>query len=232
MDFVFEEDTRCLSRPSTGRVGHHDLTQKIGQTRVGHHDLTQKIGQTHRARRLADHVTTHLGIPVTTPARTILDLAAVLQRRPLERLLDQAEHARLTDIAALEALARAHTGHRGAGKLLATLSAHEPGSTGTRSGLEERFLALCQTHGLPRPLVNHDLAGKERDLIFPEHRLVVEIDSWTHHRSRHAFENDRYRDATLLGAGYRTLRFTDTQLEAEPRSVAATVRAVLARTTA
>jgi predicted transcriptional regulator of viral defense system len=106
----------------------------------------------HRSRRLAGHVTTYRGIPVTTPARTILDLAAILPRRPLERVLDQAEKARLTDVASLEALARAHAGHRGAGRLLTVLNTHVPGTTLTRSELEERFLALCRAHGLPRPL--------------------------------------------------------------------------------
>jgi predicted transcriptional regulator of viral defense system len=71
----------------------------------------------HRARDLTGETTTHDGIPVTTPARTILDLAATLQRRPLERLLDQAENTRLTHVAALDALARAHPGHHGASKL-------------------------------------------------------------------------------------------------------------------
>jgi very-short-patch-repair endonuclease len=63
--------------------------------------------------------------------------------------------------------------------------------------------------------------------VFADQRLVVEIDSWTHHRSRHAFETDRYRDATLLLAGYRTLRFTDTQLEYAADAVAATLRVAL-----
>src|SRR5215218_7714512 len=81
----------------------------------------------HRPRTLPSHeVTVHVGIPVTTPARTILDLAATLQTRPLERLLDQAENARLTDVACLVALARARPGHRGASRLLATLSRAMP----------------------------------------------------------------------------------------------------------
>jgi very-short-patch-repair endonuclease/predicted transcriptional regulator of viral defense system len=182
----------------------------------------------HRPRTIgSDEIATHDGIPVTTPARTILDLAATLQRRPLERLLDSAENARLTDVASLDALARAHAGHRGASRLLEALSTHVPGTTVTRSDLEERFLALCRQSGLPGPQVNADVAGRERDFVFPEQRLVVEIDSWRYHRSRHAFEDDRYRDATLLLAGYRTLRVTDTQLEYEPHVVAATVRAAL-----
>jgi predicted transcriptional regulator of viral defense system len=97
----------------------------------------------HRARDLTGQTTTHDGIPVTTPARTMLDLAATLRRRPLERLLDQAENTRLTDVGSLAALARAQTGHRGASMLLEALTTHAPGTTITKSALEERFLQLC-----------------------------------------------------------------------------------------
>jgi very-short-patch-repair endonuclease len=122
---------------------------------------------------------------------------------------------------------RAHPGHRGAHRLRAILGSHVAGTTRTRSGLEERFLAICRAQRLPQPKVNADLAGKERDFVFPGHRLVVEIDSWTYHRSRRAFETDRYRDQTALVAGYRTLRVTDTQLELDPHGVGATLRAAL-----
>jgi very-short-patch-repair endonuclease len=182
----------------------------------------------HRARDLADQTATHDGIPVTTPARTILDLAATLQTRPLERLLDQAENARLTDVAALDALARAHPGHRGASKLLAALDTHAPGSTLTRSTLEELFVQLCRDHGLPRPEVNSDRTGVEVDFLFPEQRLIVETDSWRFHRGRHAFENDRHRDQVHTVLGYRTLRFTHDQLTAAPGQVARTLRAGMA----
>jgi very-short-patch-repair endonuclease len=182
----------------------------------------------HRPRDLRpDETTVHQRIPVTTPARTILDLAATLQPRPLERLLDQAENTRLAHIAALDALARAHPGHRGASRLLAALDSHAPGTTLTRSDLEERFLALCREQGLPRPRVNDHLEGKERDFVFPAHRLVIETDSWSHHRTRRAFEDDRARDQLLIAAGWRTIRFTHRQLTNEPHGVAATVAAAL-----
>jgi len=102
-----------------------------------------------------------------------------------------------------------------------------PGTTLTRSELEERFLELCRDHGLPRPRVNHHVEGRERDFVFPGHRLVVETDGWRHHHSREAFEQDRLRDAELARAGYRTLRFTHRRLAEAPGEVAATVGAVL-----
>jgi len=207
-------------RPSAARL--------VDVTRPGAGGRRRRPGlRSHRARRLPpSEVTVHDGIPVTTPARTILDLAAVLGRRPLERLLDQAENTRLTHVAALDALARAHAGHHGAGKLLAALARHTPGTTLTRSELEERFLALCDQAGLERPRVNHDVEGRERDFVFPRHRLVIETDSWRHHRSREAFEEDRRRDAMLARAGYRTLRFTHDQLTTTPGEVLATLAAL------
>jgi very-short-patch-repair endonuclease len=183
----------------------------------------------HRARSLDGQTTTEHGIRVTTPARTILDLAATLDRRGIERLLDRAEDLRLGDVLPLDALARARTGHRGAHRLLAALDRHAPGTTLTKSDLEELFLALCREAGLPEPRVNDDVEGFEADFVFADHRLIVETDSWRHHKSREAFERDRRRDAIHAAAGWRTLRFTWRQIENEPRTVAAAVEAALYR---
>jgi very-short-patch-repair endonuclease len=78
------------------------------------------------------------------------------------------------------------------------------------------------------PLVNSDLAGKQVDFLFPDAGLIVEIDSWRYHKTRHAFENDRARDVITTRAGYRTLRFTDRRLEREPRAVAEAIAALVA----
>jgi very-short-patch-repair endonuclease len=184
----------------------------------------------HRPRALhRTEVTVHHGIPVTTPARTILDLAATLDRRPLERLLDRAETLRLTDVVALGAIARAHPRHRGAQKLRAALEDHTPGTTITKSELEERFLRLCRDHGLPRPRVNTWVEGFEVDFLFAARRVIVETDSWQYHRTREQFDRDRRRDAIHARAGYRTLRFTHTQLTTDARTVAEVLRVALAR---
>lgn len=182
----------------------------------------------HRPRTLRpSEVTTHHHIPVTTPARTVLDLAATLQHHRLERVLDQVEILELADYPALDALAGAHPGHRGAGKLRRALATHLAGTTLTRSELEERFFALCHDHGLPRPKVNERVAGKEVDFLFAAERVIVETDSWQFHRTRRAFENDRARDALLLTRGYRTLRVTHEALKRDRESVAATIATVL-----
>jgi putative AbiEi antitoxin of type IV toxin-antitoxin system/uncharacterized protein DUF559 len=184
----------------------------------------------HRPRRLPpDEVTTHQGIPVLTVARTVLDMAARVAPTRLYRLLDQVEIRELADYPSLDAVAGAHPGHNGAAKLRWALRAHHAGTDVTKSDLEARFLALCSDHGLPTPRVNPTVAGREVDFLFADDRLVVETDSWRFHKTRRAFESDRARDARLARAGYRTLRFTDRQLEHDARMVVATVRSYVAR---
>jgi very-short-patch-repair endonuclease len=172
--------------------------------------------------------TTHHAIPVTTPARTILDLAATVTRTRLEHLLDQAELRELTDYPSLDALARAHPGHRGSRELQQTLTAYYAGSDIDRSDLEILFAELCANNGLPSPRINHPVAGKAVDFLFTRQRLIVEIDSWRYHKTRRAFENDRARDVLTTQAGYRTLRFTDRHLTRQPHAVAHAIQAVLA----
>jgi very-short-patch-repair endonuclease len=164
---------------------------------------------------------------VTTPARTVLDLAALKHIR-LERVLDRVEVLELADYPALDAIARAHPRHPGAGRLRRLLAEHEAGAMLERSDLERLFLGLCSRHGLPKPRVNHRVNDVEVDFLFADQRLIVEVDSWRYHKTRRAFDADRARDAVHLTHGYRTLRFTDRRLESDCDGVAATVRAALA----
>lgn len=183
----------------------------------------------HRCAALAaDDVTRHHGIPVTAPARTLLDLATVLPRRPLERAVDEAERLRLCDLADLREILVRHSGRPGAGTLRAVLRSHAVGSTATRSELEERFLALCARRNLPPPLVNAPLLDYVVDFHWPASRLVVEVDGRASHDTRRAFQGDRDRDSRLAAHGYRTLRFTWWDVTARPAVVADRVRRVLA----
>jgi predicted transcriptional regulator of viral defense system len=178
----------------------------------------------HRTPTLqADEITKHQGLRVTTPARTLLDLAAILTPRALERALDEAEVKQLYDRTSLDALARAHAGERGARALTQALDEDgEP--TLTDSELEELMLALCADHDLPRPEPRAWVAGLRVDFLFAASRLVVETDGYRYHRTRRAFERDRERDAILARAGYRVLRFSHRQLTREPTMVAHTLR--------
>jgi predicted transcriptional regulator of viral defense system len=175
----------------------------------------------------SDEVRIERAIRVTTPARTILDYAAVATDRELEYALDQAEIQPLTDYPALDALARAHPRHRGSVRLRRILADYEAGADNTRSDLEQAFLALCARHGLPPPLVNEPTAGITVDFVFKGERVAVETDSWRWHRGRAAFERDRQRDALLAAAGYTTLRFTDRQIERAETSVVRALTAAL-----
>jgi very-short-patch-repair endonuclease/predicted transcriptional regulator of viral defense system len=173
------------------------------------------------------------GIPCTTLARTLLDLAEVVNRRGLERAIEQAELLRLFDLRAVdEVLARAD-GRRGASVLRSVLGALEEPAL-TASDLEERFLALCRAAGLRRPEVNvwlviDELPPVKADFLWRAERLVVETDGWESHCTRRAFEYDRRRDERLKLAGYESLRFTWRRIINEPVAVMRTVSELLAR---
>jgi predicted transcriptional regulator of viral defense system len=184
----------------------------------------------HRSRCLdAQDTTHHEGIPVTTVHRTLLDIAAEAPEHHLERALAQAERLQLYDHTAIQdAIARAN-GHRGTGRLIKAIAADPQW---TRSELERRMRKLARQHTLPTPMSNHTLdapdhPGLEADFYFPTHRLVVETDGWDTHKTRHAFEDDRAKDAALTAAGYTVLRFTWRQLRDDPHTVADRLKAVL-----
>jgi predicted transcriptional regulator of viral defense system len=187
----------------------------------------------HRSASLhADDLTEVDGIPCTSVARTILDLAEAVDPRGVERAIDQADVLRIFDLRALEeALSRA-TGRRGASVVRRVLAEYD-GPKLTDEELEERFFALCREAGVPRPQVNTWItvaAGTsyKADFLWRAERLIVETDGWGSHGTRRAFENDRKRDRRLRVAGWETVRFTWRDVEREPDEVT-TVLATLWR---
>jgi hypothetical protein len=164
--------------------------------------------------QITPNVASKDGIPVTTPGRTLADLATALPRRALEKAAETAEVLRLH-----VELDPAHPG----AKRLALAMAHDLAST-TRSPLEDAFLALCDAHGLPRPLVNTVVEGVEVDFCWPGAGLIVETDGRSFHGTTAAFERDRARDARLTALGWRVVRFTERQVREEPERVAELVR--------
>ena len=181
----------------------------------------------HRTRSLdAQDTTNHQGIPITSVARTLLDLSATVRQSELERALAQAERLQLYDHRAIQDILARSNGHRGTGALeQATTS--EP--KWTRNGWEAAFLNLIRNAGLPEPLVNEafhapDHGRCEPDYHWPAHRVIVETDGWETHRTRHAFRNDRAKDAALTASGYRVLRFTT---DDEPDLAVRRLRALL-----
>jgi AraC-like DNA-binding protein len=183
----------------------------------------------HRARALAAaDITTHRGMPITTVARTLLEIAATERAHRLERALAQSERLRLYDHrTVLEVIARCN-GHRG-GPILSAAVAREPALT--RNGLEALVLDVVRRNGLPHPMVNEalhvpDHTPIEPDFHWPAQRLIVETDGYETHGTRAAFDADRRRDAALQAAGYRVLRFTTRSTQSE---IVARLQALLAQ---
>jgi very-short-patch-repair endonuclease len=184
----------------------------------------------HRAVVAADERTVHAGIPVTTVARTLLDLAAVLQLHELRRALERAEALGLADRTPLAALVDRHRGRRGIARLRVAIG-DGVRRVVTRSELERRFLSFLEQSGLPRPETNVrlDVAGEsmEVDCVWREQRVIAELDSRAWHLTAEAFERDRERDRRAQAAGWRPIRITARALAEEPSALVAVVRALL-----
>ena len=184
--------------------------------------------EVHRTRSLyAAEVTRRHGIPVTTPERTLIDLAASLSRRELERSIDEADRLRLCDSGSLDEAAARHRGRRGIARLRELLARQRVGSTLTASELEERFLALCRRQRIPDPVVNAPVGRFTVDFLWPQACLIAETDGWSSHRTRRAYEADRERDVALALLGYLVVRFTYRQVMGEPLVVASRLRSLL-----
>jgi very-short-patch-repair endonuclease len=175
--------------------------------------------------------TTRLGLlPITTPARTLLDLAGVVPSHQLEAALKQADVLDLFDLVGLRAAVAAHPRHPGRRPLSTALDAAARTELAlTLSDLEELFRVLCARRGLSQPAANARLLRWRVDFFWPDQRLVVETDGWGTHKTRAAFEDDRKRDQALVVAGYRVVRFTYRQVVDTPDDVGAALARLLAR---
>ena len=187
-------------------------------------DVTVPRGAGRSRPGLVIHRTRHLvradvrfveGIPLTSPARTLLDMAEGLDDRELECAYGEALVRRLTNEGALRDLVRACPGRRGGGRLRNLIDA-QAGPALTRSEAEERFLALVRAAGFPPPEVNIRVRGHLVDFLWTAERVVVEVDGYRFHSSRMAFERDRIRDAELEEAGLWVIRVTWRQLVEQP----------------
>jgi very-short-patch-repair endonuclease len=179
-----------------------------------------------RALAPADRMTID-AIPVTTVARTLLDYAEQASAQQLRLALEAADRRELLDVRAIEALLARTPGRHGARALRSAVTAMAGPAPETRSELERAMLALVRDGGLPEPQCNVLLHGYSVDMLWPEARLVVELDGYPFHRTRRAFEDDRRRDARLQAAGYRVLRITARRLREEPEEVLAEIAGLL-----
>ena len=183
----------------------------------------------HRSPLQRDERTTHRGIPTTTVPRTLLDLSAVVHPDDLRGALRQAEQLRLTDPLSLTDLVKRYPRRPGLAAIRALLEEASIGARIIRSELEERFQAFLLKAGLPLPRTNQRVEGYEVDCVWPDQRLVVELDGHATHSTTHAFEGDRARDRRLEAAGWHVIRITWRQLHEEPHLVEADLRRLLAQ---
>jgi very-short-patch-repair endonuclease len=186
----------------------------------------------HRVNTLHQHDLREAdGISVTSPARTLLDLAVVLPTSQLERALAEAQVRRVVTRRALLDQLERNPGRSGV-RALRSLVQVPGGPAATRSEAEGRLLRLVRSAEMPPPQANGRLGPYEVDLLWRERRLVVEVDGYAYHVNRRAFERDRERDARLAAAGYTVLRVTHRgrrrQLVDAPEAVIARIAGVLA----
>jgi hypothetical protein len=167
------------------------------------------------------------GIPVTTVARTLLDVAEVADEHLLVRSFEEADRLDLLEMSALEEVYARGRGRHGLKSLRRLMDDARPPHT--NSPLEDRVVGLCRRFGLPTPQTNVNVLGREVDVFWPEQKLMVEADSYEFHRHRAAFERDRARDAAMQAVGYVVIRLTHRRLTSEPAKVAAQLRHLLWR---
>ena len=189
-------------RPSAGRV---EIT--VSQADGGVPGV-----EVHRTRMLdAIDFTIEDGIAVTSVARTLLDLSAVVRPLDLDKAIDRAERLRIFDLTAVVDVLDRARGRRGATALRRAIAAYEPSTQ--KSELERRFSKLLESAGgIPRPIFNALIDGEtgthEVDAYWPEQKLAVQLDGFEFHRTRRDRERDAASDADLELAGHRVMRLT------------------------
>jgi hypothetical protein len=193
--------------------------------------VTTSNGHRHRGIRL--HRSTrllrrdfrrHNGIRVTSPARTLLDCAPGLSRKALARAVNEALRRRLVRRSDLADVVGRFPRHPGARRLAEFIDAK---GGPTRSGWEDDFPAFCRHFGLPKPVMAAKVAGWEVDALFPDEKVIVELDGWEFHSSRESFESDRERDASTLAAGCVTVRVTWERMHERAAREAARLQTIL-----
>jgi very-short-patch-repair endonuclease len=167
------------------------------------------------------------GIPATSPARTILDLAATMDEMELEAVISSGLRQNVVRAPQLHDVMARNPRAKGIGMLRVLLEQPES-LRDTRSIYERKLLKLLKAAELPLPLTNTSVAGKCVDGVWPDLKLVLEFDGWKYHGGRDKFESDRIRDQHLLIADHRVMRITKRQIDHRPYALIARVASVIA----
>lgn len=183
----------------------------------------------HYARLADEDHAIREGIPVTSLARTLLDLAAAGPTSRLARGIERSEEQGLFDLRLVDALLERAGHHPGMARLRHALAIYRDEPAFTRSRLERRFLDLVRQAGLPVPSMGFNEGGYELDAYWQPERFAVELDVYETHGSRAAFEDDRLRQENLKLMGIEMIRVTGPRLDREPKRVIERVAALLAQ---
>jgi very-short-patch-repair endonuclease len=223
-----------LSHSSSGAL--HDVAQRgagpidvsVVSDRVRRHPGLRA----HRVGSLTPSDLTVIdGIPTTTVARVLLDLAAEGRIHELGTAIGRAQRAEKLDVTAVASLIERSRGHRGVARLRLETEGLLPYGGVPKSEFERRFRRLFEAHRLPEPVINGlirlEHCTLQVDFHWPEARLVVEADGYRWHSDKSAHEQDRWRDQELKRAGWEVLRFTWRQLTREPARTARIIAEVL-----
>jgi very-short-patch-repair endonuclease len=179
----------------------------------------------HRSRCIHDEDRALIdNIPVTSLARTLVDLADVLPEKQLANAVHEAELQGLFDLTQVQRVLERLPGRRGRHKLRRVLSAYKDVQPFTRSRAERLVLQMCEEYGLQAPRTNTWVGSHEVDFYWPEAKLALEFDGRAVHRTTKAFYEDRKRDRALAARGIHVVRATDRD---EPAALAAELHAIL-----
>ena len=181
----------------------------------------------HRRRGLAGDVTRYRGIPITTPLRTLIDLATRLSMKEMEAAVNEGDKLDLVDPEALRRTLDERRGQPGTAPLRRLLD--RATFVLTHTELERLFIPIAGRTGLPKPLTQHWVDGFRVDFYWPELGLVVETDGLRYHRTPAQQARDRLRDQAHLAAGLTPLRFTHAQIKRDADYVEQTLRQVARR---
>ena len=190
-------------------------------------DRRPKGIRTHRPTTIHRRdITVQLGIRTTTLARTMLDIAPRLPERRRTRAVNDALHSKFMTGSQLADVVARNPSHRGTPLITPLLAETRTGVT--RSEIEDTWKQLSTDYDLPKHLTNVRLrGGYTADVLFPDHGLIVELDSWEFHGDRISFESNRDRDADNLAHGLPTIRVTHERMKADPAKEAERVRRTL-----
>lgn len=215
----------ALSRCSAGALYAMGEWERVTSISVPPERDVRRPGlRIHRVDLPARDVTTHRGIPVTTPARTLIDLVTELPLPRLERAVNQADKLDLIDPVSLRAELERRSGQRGVPALRELLD--RDAFILTESELERRFVPIALRAGLEQPETAVKLHGFVVDFHWPDLGLVVETDGLRYHRTAIEQARDRRRDQVMAAAGLIPLRFTFRQVVDDAPGVERTLRRV------